>query len=126
MHAGRDGPAAATSAVADWDAVGGNVDRASQHCRFCRFLSLVPSASSAPMPNSSRFAAFVNLTFRVMGGKNGNIRQDVATKWHGGRQKRQGSVEKRPRPRCRSYGCKRVRLARLPRYAVVQGAGGAG
>src|SRR5690348_1671786 len=78
------------------------------------------------MPNSSRFAAFVNLTFRVMGGKSGKIRQDVATKWQGRRQKRQGSVADWPCRRCPAHACQRVRLPRLPRYAVVQGAGGAG
>ena len=51
---------------------------------------------------------------------------EVATKWQGRRQKRQGWAGDRPRRCCRSHDCKRVRLARLPRYAVVQGAGGAG
>jgi hypothetical protein len=51
----------------------GNVDWDGQHCRFCRFFSLVSGVSSSRMPDSSRFAGSDNLTFCVMGGKSGTI-----------------------------------------------------
>jgi|SRR5689334_654232 len=51
----------------------GNVDRGSQHCRFCRFCILSFGAFSSQAANSSRFALRTNLTFRVMDGKSGKI-----------------------------------------------------
>jgi hypothetical protein len=47
-------------------------------------------------------------------------RQETATKWHGGRQKRQGCEMMRSHPHCYVRGCRQVMAACLPRYAVVQ------
>jgi hypothetical protein len=58
-----------------WVILGGNVDWDGEHCRFCRFRILVSTSDLPRMPDSSRFAACGNLTFRVMGGKRGKIRQ---------------------------------------------------
>ena len=69
------------------------------------------------MPNSSRFAACGNLTFRVMGGKSG---KNVATMWQGLRQKRQGLVGIWGYPRRYARGCTWVRWAGLRKYAVVK------
>jgi hypothetical protein len=74
----------------------GNVDWNGAHCRFCRFCILSFGVFSSQAANSRRFALRANLTFRVMGGKGGNdlarLRQEVATKWQGRWQKRQGVV----------------------------------
>src|SRR5690348_8098631 len=93
----------------------GKVDWDGQHCRFCRFLAAYRGAPSSRMPNSSRFAPCLNLTFRVMGGKGGKI---VARKWqHNGRvggKKRQGLGGMRSRTRRLARGCQRVMVWCLP------------
>ena len=43
---------------------------------FLPFFHFVPGVICSEMPNSSGFAARRNLTFGVMGGKNGKMRQE--------------------------------------------------
>ncbi|HST86796.1 MAG TPA: hypothetical protein VLJ14_00350 [Ktedonobacterales bacterium] len=62
---------------------------------FLPLFTVVSTADSSRMPNSSRFGRFGNLTFHVMGGKNGKKRQETATWMAKSGKKRQRGWQKR-------------------------------
>jgi hypothetical protein len=96
---------------------------------FLPLFGPVSGASSTRLPNSSGFAAHGNVTVRVLSGKSGKKRQrrgnDVATDGTVGGKN--GKVLGGCWPYARGYksGCDGIRVASLPRYAVVQDVGGA-
>ena len=101
-------------------AAGGNVDWRQSTLPFLPLFSAVPEAPSARTSNSSGFAGRMNVTVRVLGGKNGNIAARNGKKWHGGWQKRPGCAGVRPHPRRQARGCEGMRWACLSLYAVVK------